>query len=140
MAPERRTRRPGNGDRGQLDRLRSPRDVRAVLTGGRRVHGDLLVLHVLPRDDDAPGRLAVAAGRRIGGAVDRNRAKRRLREVLRGTHVPRGVDLVAVARATTGTAPWDDLVADGARVVARIPGSARTPGSFAGAGGPPGGG
>lgn len=41
-------------------------------------------------------RVGLVVGRRVGGAVDRNRAKRRIRHALRGK-VPAGFDLVVVA-------------------------------------------
>ncbi|MCA1906681.1 MAG: ribonuclease P protein component [Desulfarculus sp.] len=45
-------------------------------------------------------RLGLTVSRRVGGAVVRNRIKRRLREIFRraGADLPRGIDLVAVAR------------------------------------------
>jgi ribonuclease P protein component len=56
-------------------------------------------------------RLAVGAGRSLGGAVRRNRAKRRLRAVLRGL-TPRivpGWDVLLLARETTPSAGWPEL-------------------------------
>jgi ribonuclease P protein component len=62
-----------------------------------------LVLYSFPRkseDDDADIRLGVSAGRKIGGAVDRNRVKRVLREAFWGLadRLPRRHDFVIVAR------------------------------------------
>lgn len=48
-----------------------------------------------------PSRLGLVVGRRIGGAVQRNRVKRLCRECFR-THpglLPAGVDLIVIARA-----------------------------------------
>ena len=59
-------------------------------------------------------RLGVVSGRKVGGAVQRNRARRRLREVYRH-HRPqmRGeVDVVLIARATIVKAPWAEVVED----------------------------
>ncbi len=58
----------------------------------------------------APSRLAFVAGRSVGNAVVRNRAKRRLREAVRMARVPDGWDLVISARAGTVTEPFDQLV------------------------------
>lgn len=48
---------------------------------------------------DAP-RLGVTVSRRVGGSVERNRVKRRIREWFRQTHldVPSGRDLLVIAR------------------------------------------
>jgi ribonuclease P protein component len=51
-----------------------------------------------------PPRVAFAVGRRVGGAVDRNRVRRRLRAIARDTGLPAGTWLVgAGAGAATAT-------------------------------------
>ena len=55
------------------------------------------------------------ATRRIGGAVARNRAKRRLREAARlllPRHGQVGCDYVLIARAGTVSRPWPALLDD----------------------------
>ena len=73
-------------------------EISAVLDGGRRRAGSRVILYVAP---GAPGaRPAFVAGRRIGGAVQRNRARRILREAWRSLAplVPRESHVVVVAR------------------------------------------
>ena len=89
-----------------------------------------LVLQAAPAAADAgagPVRVGYTASRRIGNAVARNRAKRRLRAAV--AHVMPasaqcGCDYVVIARAATLTRPFDallgDLVAALARVSARM--------------------
>lgn len=61
-----------------------------------------LVLYSFPRDDDPEGepRLGLAVSRQLGGAVDRNRLKRRLRAAFEevATGLPAGHDYVLIAR------------------------------------------
>lgn len=80
------------------DRLRDGRAIGSVLRGRRKRATERLVVHVLHRDDELPARLAVVASRRVGGAVQRNRAKRLLREAARGRTWSPGIDVVLVAR------------------------------------------
>jgi len=85
-------------------RLRRNADFRAVREQGRRLDcgAFLLTWRVRPADEATPAaRVGVVASRAaVGEAVDRNRAKRRLREVYRRRQslVPPSLDLVLTAR------------------------------------------
>ena len=81
-------------------RLSRSRDFDAVYRHGRSVSTRFLVLYWFPRDDDGPPRLGLAVPRKIGGAVVRNRIKRRLREAWRELlpQVESGRDYVVIAR------------------------------------------
>lgn len=65
-----------------------------------------LVLYSFPRKVDEGGdvRLGVSVGRKVGGAVDRNKAKRALREAFWGLAemLPERHDFVLVARPEIG--------------------------------------
>lgn len=76
-------------------------------------------VHARVREDREAGRAAVVAGRRVGGAVQRNRAKRRLRAVVRAEGLPDGFDLVVVARSGAVVAPYALLLREFARLRAR---------------------
>ena len=56
-------------------------------------------------------RLGLTASVKLGHAVVRNRARRRLREVYRlnGAALKSGYDIILVARSRTLTASWEDL-------------------------------
>ncbi len=83
-------------------RLSRSRDFDAVYRQGRSVSTRSLVLYWFERADeqDAAGRVGIAVPRKVGGAVVRNRLKRRLREAWRSLEerVPAGRDHVLVAR------------------------------------------
>lgn len=73
----------------------------------RRVGG--VTAFAAPGEPGAP-RVAFVAGRAVGGAVRRNRAKRRLREALRGVPLRDGCDYVVVASGAVTEAPFEVLV------------------------------
>lgn len=68
-----------------------------------------MTLFVLPNRLDCT-RLGIAATRKMGMAVVRNRAKRRVREAFRLGVWPSGLDLVVVVRRELVTAAWNDIV------------------------------
>jgi ribonuclease P protein component len=70
-----------------------------------------MVVHAAERSNGAGGcaRFAVIASRRVGGAVQRNRAKRRLRELIRQLPLRGEVDLVIVARSRCVEASFAEL-------------------------------
>lgn len=75
-----------------------------------------VVVQALYRNDDDPRvRVGFTATKRIGGAVERNRAKRRMREAARAIlplHGQPGFDYVVIARGGTINRPWDRLLDD----------------------------
>ena len=90
--------------------------MRRVLAEGRTTHAERVVVFVAP----GTGSVAFVAGRRVGGAVDRNRARRILRAAWREL-APSidGWDVVVVARAAIRGAGTDELVAEVDQVLSR---------------------
>jgi ribonuclease P protein component len=68
---------------------------RLFATGHRTRAGGVTVIRAESHHDGT--RVAVVAGRRVGNAVRRNRAKRRLREAIRSVGLPQGEDLIVIA-------------------------------------------
>jgi ribonuclease P protein component len=95
MAAPRRSR-----PRSRRARLSHSADFDRVLRHGRSHGGRELVLHVFPRGDQGEPRLGLSVSRKVGGAVERNRVKRLLREAFmrEGRRLPPGTDVVLVAR------------------------------------------
>ena len=59
--------------------------------------------------EPGPPRVAVTAGRQVGGAVHRNRAKRRLREAVAQAPIQHGREYVVVATPAVVEAPFEEL-------------------------------
>jgi len=95
--------------------IKASREIdRAFKTAKRTAHPLLIVLSAhTPEGRDHEGRVAFIAGKRLGGAVLRNRARRVLRETVKRVGGPwPGWDVVLIARPSTSTASASSL--DGA--------------------------
>jgi ribonuclease P protein component len=106
---------PRAGGRARLSRSA---DFDRVFRHGRSHGSRELVLYVFPREAEGPPRLGLSVSRKVGGAVQRNRVKRLLREAfsIEGDALPAGTDAVVVARAEVrGLAEREGL--DGVRSV-----------------------
>ncbi len=91
------------------NRLRRRQDFQTAYRRGRSWAHRLLALHALPRGEAA--RVGITVSKKVGGAVVRNRVRRRLREAVR-LRLPswrRGVDLVVVARSAAAEASFEEL-------------------------------
>jgi ribonuclease P protein component len=86
-------------------RLSRSGEFERVYREGRSHATRHLVVYAFPRGDDAdPPRLGVSVGRKLGGAVERNRVKRLLREAFWASadELAPGHDFVIVARPPAG--------------------------------------
>src|ERR1700712_3821814 len=83
-------------------RLSRSADFDRVYRQGRSPGRRALVRRAFPRGDDEPTRLGLSVSRKVGGAVERNRVKRLIRDAYATQEeraaMPPGFDLVVVAR------------------------------------------
>jgi ribonuclease P protein component len=93
------------------ERIRRRADFQQVYEHGLRAHARFLTLFVLPNHLPVT-RLGVAATRKLGDAVHRNRAKRLVREVFRRNKTLPGFDVVVVPRRELLHAEFSALEAD----------------------------
>ena len=99
---------PGDGRSGaprKRRRLSRSGEFERVYRDGRAHASRYLVVYSFPRADAAgEPRLGISVGRKLGGAVERNRVKRLLREAFWKTAevLPEGHDIVIVARPDAG--------------------------------------
>ncbi len=102
-------------------RLRASRDFAAVKAGGTAFRGGHCMLLVLAQPG-APTRIGFIASRKgVGGAVQRNRARRRLREIVRRRfpRMPeRGYWMVLIAFRSSLAASHQELASDVERLLA----------------------
>jgi ribonuclease P protein component len=95
--------RPSGGRSPKRRRLSRSAEFERVYRQGRSKSNRYLVLYAFPRGDDAAAdgpRLGLSVSRRVGGAVDRSKVKRLLREAFwtEAERLPPGSDYVVVAR------------------------------------------
>ncbi len=96
--------------------LKKRSDFIAASKALRQSMRSMLVQARMRNDDDATMRVGITCSKKVGNAVIRNRAKRRLREVARAVvmrHGKAGFDYVFVGRNTvTEQADFDSLIQD----------------------------
>jgi ribonuclease P protein component len=116
-------------------RLSTAADFQRAVRGGRRAGGPLVVVHLATPNVDkatsghadlasgpAPVRVGFVVSRAVGGAVIRNRVKRRLRHLMRERVVDLPAGDLVVVRALPGaaTATYRDLGAELDRCLRRV--------------------
>lgn len=93
--------------------IKSKSDISLLFDRGRRLSTPDLILIVLRNEGqhDQYGRVAFIAGKKLGNAVWRNRAKRRMRAVCQELGGPfSGYDVVFLAKKRVATSAFDEIV------------------------------
>jgi ribonuclease P protein component len=79
------------------ERIHRRAEYQQIYDRGVKTHGRYLTLFTLSNSLPV-GRLGIAATRKLGGAVERNRAKRLIREVFRRNKLAPGFDIVVIPK------------------------------------------
>ncbi len=95
----------------RIERLTRKRDFERVRREGRSGADSLLVLQTAANGLDV-SRFGFVVGKRLGGAVVRNRVKRRLREAIRLEGFPPGWDIVVIGRPPVVAASFEEIRAE----------------------------
>ncbi len=105
-------------------RLRRRGEFAATIRGGRRAGRGAVVVHLRPAARDTeparaggtppPTRAGFVVSKAVGGAVVRNRVKRRLRALVRErlARLPGGTDVVVRAQPSAAARTYPQLAAD----------------------------
>ena len=110
-----------------MERLRQRADFLAAAAGSK-VTAPAFLLQARKRPEEGPARCGYTVSKKVGNAVERNRVRRRLRDVVRLSAEGRmrtGHDYVLVGRRAALSTPFERLVKDFDDALRRIHAGAR---------------
>jgi ribonuclease P protein component len=105
-----------------MERLRQRADFLAAAAGAK-APTPTFVLQMLPRRENGPVRVGFTVTKKTGNAVERNRIRRRLREVVRlspPAHMRAGHDYVLIGRRAALGAPFERIKEEFDRALRRV--------------------
>jgi ribonuclease P protein component len=105
-----------------MNRLRQRADFLAA-ANGPKAPGRHFILQARARDDQGPARVGFTVSRKVGNAVERNRVRRRLKEIVRlaeTTRIRAGHDYVLIGRRAALQAPFARLLDDFLGALGRV--------------------
>ena len=104
----------------RASRLRRPAEFQRVRNAGRRASDRYLAITAARLDGETQPRFGLAVGKGVGGAVVRNRVKRRLRELLGTLDMAIDWNVVVSARPAAADATFQDLSESLRRLAAKL--------------------
>ena len=111
----------------RTERVRRRPDFERAYDTGVRISGRFMTVFVV-KNGGTDARLGIAATRKMGAAVERNRAKRLARELFRRHKIDAGLDVIIVPRREMVDAPFATLETDYLSALERRGQPARTGG------------
>jgi ribonuclease P protein component len=108
--------------RDRMSTIKSTREIDTIFRTATRVAHPMLIALIAstPEQRGRTGRVAFVAGKKLGGAVLRNRSRRVMREAARRAGAPwAGYDVILIARSDTSTASLAELDSAMASVLGR---------------------
>lgn len=105
-----------------MERLKRRTDFRAAASGVR-APASTFTLQARRRGDERAARVGFTVSKQVGNAVERNRVRRRLREIVRlapGAALRAGHDYVLIGRRSALAAPFGDMRRDLAAALERV--------------------
>ena len=81
-----------------FETLKKKSDFEKLRKEGKVFKSKYLILYILPRQEQNKLRAGFGIGKKIGKAFQRNKIRRRLKEVLRKVSIPFGIDVFIIAR------------------------------------------
>lgn len=111
-------------------RLRRRSEFLKVQERGTKITADCILALVLPNGRaDGVTRLGLTVSTKVGPSVVRNRIRRRLRELFRTRReaLPKGLDMVLIARSSAAEADWPRFVRAFEKVERELARTARKP-------------
>ena len=110
-------------------RLKQRADFLAAASGAK-VATAAFVLQGRNRDDDGPVRIGFTVSRKVGTAVERNRVRRRLRDIVKRSpadDMRSGYDYVLIGRRTALSRQFDHMIEDFRNALRRLERQRSTP-------------
>jgi ribonuclease P protein component len=111
-----------------MERLRQRADFLAAASG-TKIPGAAFVLQARKRNDEGPVRIGFTVSKKVGNAVERNRVRRRLREIVRlngAAQFARGHDYVLIGRRAALRIPFARIAEEFSGALRRLQGRAGT--------------
>ena len=107
-----------------MQRLKQRADFLAAAAGGK-AHAAGFVLQTRRREDEGPPRIGFTVSKKVGNAVERNRVRRRLKEMVRLARTPiaAGHDYVLIGRRAALTLPFTRLAQDFTVALGKVEGA-----------------
>jgi ribonuclease P protein component len=105
-----------------MERLRHRADFLAAATGAK-APATAFVLQAISRRDSGPVRIGFTVSKKVGTAVERNRVRRRLREIVRRAApvgMQSGHDYVLIGRRPALVLPFDRMIEEFYRALRRV--------------------